>query len=137
VDEVKAARFREDLYYRLHVIEMAVPPLRDRREDILPLARTMLATAAPRAKSKVTSFTPKAIDQLLRYGWPGNVRELENAIERAVVMASGSRIDVDDLPSEIGTTVATSWVPGDQRSLADVEKSYIQAVLAADGGNRT
>jgi len=137
LDEVKAGRFREDLYYRLHVIEISVPPLRERHEDILPLARLLLAVAAPRARSKVASFTPKAVEQLHRYRWPGNVRELENAIERAVVMASGPRIDVDDLPSEIGNAAATSWTPGDQRSLADVEKCYILAVLAAEGGNRT
>jgi DNA-binding NtrC family response regulator/predicted hydrocarbon binding protein len=136
VDEVKAGRFREDLYYRLHVIEIAVPPLRERREDLLPLARMLLATAAPRAKSKVTSFTPKAVEQLHRYPWPGNVRELGNAIERAVVMATGTRIDVDDLPTEIGSAAASQWAPGDLRSLADVEKGYILAVLAAEGGNR-
>ncbi len=135
-DEVKGGRFRGDLYYRLHVIELAVPPLRERREDILPLARILLATAAPRARSKVTSFTPRAVDQLLRYHWPGNVRELENTIERAVVMAAGTRIDVDDLPGEIARGVATTWVPGDKRSLADVEKDYILAVLAAEDGNR-
>src|SRR5690606_6164428 len=71
VDEIAAGRFREDLYYRLHVIELAVPPLRERREDILPLARLLLASAAPRAKSKITSFTPRAVEQLLRYRWPG------------------------------------------------------------------
>ena len=136
VDEVKAGRFREDLYYRLHVIEIAMPPLRERLDDILPLARILLAAAAPRAKSKVTSFTPKAVEQLHRYRWPGNVRELGNAIERAVVMATGTRIDVHDLPTEISSAADSQWRPGDQRSLADVEKDYIMAVLAAEGGNR-
>jgi DNA-binding NtrC family response regulator len=136
-DEVKAGRFRQDLYYRLRVIEIAVPPLRERREDIVPLARILLASAAKRTKSKVTSFTAKAVDQLQRYAWPGNVRELENALERATVMATGSRIDVDDLPAEIAHSTATSWVPGDERSLAEVEKSYILSVLEAQGGNRT
>ncbi|MBC7973929.1 MAG: hypothetical protein H7138_03015 [Myxococcales bacterium] len=73
---------------------------------------------------------------MLRYPWPGNVRELGNAIERAVVMATGSRIDVGDLPAEVGAAAATTWVPGDHRSLADVEKDYLLAVLAAEGGNR-
>jgi DNA-binding NtrC family response regulator len=135
--EVKAGRFREDLYYRLHVIEIAVPPLRDRQDDILPLARLLLAAVATRTRSKVTSFTPRAVEQLHRHRWPGNVRELENALERAVVMASGTRIDVVDLPSEVSTAAATWWTPGDQRSLADVEKSYILAVVEAEGGNRT
>jgi two-component system, NtrC family, response regulator HydG len=137
VEEVKAGRFREDLYYRLHVIELTVPPLRERREDILPLARVLLATAAPRARSKVTSFTPKAVEQLHRYRWPGNVRELENAIERAVVLATGSRIDVGDLPDEIVNAASAPWTPGDRRSLADIEKGYILSVLAAEGGSRT
>jgi DNA-binding NtrC family response regulator len=136
-EEVKAGRFRQDLYYRLRVIEIAVPPLRERREDIVPLARILLASAAKRTKSKVTSFTTKAVDQLQRYAWPGNVRELENALERATVMATGTRIDVDDLPAEIAHSTATSWVPGDERSLAEVEKSYILSVLEAQGGNRT
>ena len=136
-EEVSAGRFRQDLYYRLRVIELAVPPLRDRREDILPLARVLLANAARRAKSKVTSFTPRAIEQLQRHAWPGNVRELENALERAAVLASGDRIDVGDLPSEIADAVASRWTPGDARSLADVERDYILAVLEANGGNRT
>lgn len=135
-DEVAAGRFREDLYYRLHVIEIAVPPLRDRAEDILPIARALLAAVATRTRSKVTSFTPRAVEQLHRYPWPGNVRELENAIERATVLATGTRIDVADLPSEIGTAAATAVTPGDRRTLADVEKSYILAVLEAEGGNR-
>jgi DNA-binding NtrC family response regulator len=135
-EEVKAGRFRQDLYYRLKVIELAVPPLRDRREDILPLARELLAAAATRTKSKATSFTPAAVEQLQRYAWPGNVRELENALERGAVMARGSRIDVGDLPAEIAGAVASSWTPGDQRSLAQVEKDYILAVLEANGGNR-
>ncbi len=136
-EEVTAGRFRQDLYYRLRVIELTVPPLRERKEDILPLARLMLAKAAQRAKSKVTSFTPAAVEQLQRYTWPGNVRELENALERAVVLASGPRIDVEDLPSEISGAVASNWAPGDTRTLADVERDYILAVLAANGGNRT
>jgi transcriptional regulator with PAS, ATPase and Fis domain len=136
-DEIAAGRFREDLYYRLHVIELAVPPLRERRDDIVPLARMMLASLAPRARSKVTGFTPAAVDHLLRYGWPGNVRELENAIERAVVLATGRRIEVTDLPVEVARGAATAWIPGDERTLADVEKDYILAVLAAEDGNRT
>ena len=100
-EEVAAGRFRQDLYYRLRVIELRVPPLRERREDILPLARVFLAETARRMGRKVTGFTPRAADQLLRYAWPGNVRELENAIERAVALCSGSRIEVEDLPEEL------------------------------------
>ena len=73
-NEVKAERFRQDLYYRLRVIEIEVPPLRDRRDDIVPLARELMARIALRTRSKVTSFTPRAVEQLVRYPWPGNVR---------------------------------------------------------------
>ncbi|KAB2910380.1 MAG: sigma-54-dependent Fis family transcriptional regulator [Kofleriaceae bacterium] len=136
-EEVRAGRFREDLYYRLRVIELEVPPLRARRDDILPLARALLASAAQRVKAKVTGFTPKAVEHLLRYPWPGNVRELENAIERATVLATGTRIDAGELPAEVASSVATRGVQGDERTLADVEKDYILAVLEAEGGSRT
>ena len=136
VAEVNAARFRQDLYYRLRVVELRVPPLRERREDVLLLARAFLGEAAQRAGRKPGTLTPKAANQLVRYSWPGNVRELENAIERAVVLASGSRIDVEDLPEEIGLALPGAHAPGDVRSLADVERDYILAVLEAAGGNR-
>ena len=96
--EVHSARFRQDLYYRLRVVEIRVPPLRERRDDILPLARTFLLDAVKRLGRKVTGFTPAAAQQLVRYDWPGNVRELENAIERAVVLARGNRIDAAICP---------------------------------------
>ncbi|HUQ08145.1 MAG TPA: sigma-54-dependent Fis family transcriptional regulator [Kofleriaceae bacterium] len=137
VEEVRAGRFREDLYYRLRVIELEVPPLRERRDDIVPLARTLLAAIALRTKTKVTGFTPKAVEHLLRYPWPGNVRELENTIERAAVLTAGTRIDVGDLPAEVHTGSVTSLAPGETRTLAEVEQRYILAVLAAEDGNRT
>ena len=78
-----------------------MPPLRERRDDILPLARVLLADAALRMKRKITGLAPGAADQLLRYDWPGNVRELENAMERAVALARGNRVELEDLPEEI------------------------------------
>ena len=137
VDEIRAARFRQDLYYRLKVIEIVVPPLRERREDILPLARWFLAATSLRTNRKVSGFTPAAAHQLLRYAWPGNVREMENAVERAVVLARRSRIDVEDLPPEVGLAVPDALVSSDVRPLADVERDYIRSVLRAVGGNRT
>jgi two-component system response regulator HydG len=135
---VARGEFRQDLYYRLKVVELQVPPLRERRDDILPLARVLLADAALRMKRKIAALAPKAADQLLRYAWPGNVRELENAMERAVALARGSRVEVEDLPEEIreavGAPVATV---GKVRPLDVIEKEYILAVLQLNGGNQT
>lgn len=136
-EEIHAARFRQDLYYRLKVVEIRVPPLRDRRDDILPLARTFLAAIAAKNGKGAMTFTPAAAQQLVRYAWPGNVRELENAVERATVLAAKNCINVEDLPEEVGLSVAEGFAPGDRRTLADVERDYITAVLKAEGGNRT
>ena len=134
--DVHGARFRQDLYYRLRVVEVVVPPLRERREDILPLARQLLAGAAKRFGKKVPTLAPDAAHLLLRYAWPGNVRELENALERAVALARSDRIDADDLPSEVGAAPPAVDVTGEVRTLAEVERDYIAAALRASGGNR-
>ena len=134
---VAGGGFRQDLYYRLKVVELHVPPLRERRDDILPLARVLLADAALRMKRKIAGLVPRAVDQLLRYGWPGNVRELENAMERAVALASGSRIELEDLPEEIRHTLPRGTAAGVVRPLDEVEKEYIVAALAVNGGNQT
>jgi DNA-binding NtrC family response regulator len=134
--EVHAARFRQDLYYRLRVVELRVPPLRERREDILPLARTFVADAALRTGRKVSSLGAQAANHLMRYGWPGNVRELENAIERAVVLSRGSRIDPEDLPEEVLLALPGALDPAKVRPLQQVERDYILAVLGANDGNR-
>jgi DNA-binding NtrC family response regulator len=130
--------FRQDLYYRLKVVELHVPPLRDRREDILPLARVLLADAALRMKRKIAGIDPGAADQLLRYEWPGNVRELENAMERAVALARGSRVAVEDLAEEIRQAAPRPVaIAGMVRPLEEVEKEYILAALEQNGGNQT
>jgi DNA-binding NtrC family response regulator len=136
VAEVNAARFRQDLYYRLRVVELRVPPLRERRDDILPLARVFLADASRRTGRKVGSFSPQAAHQLLRYDWPGNVRELENAVERAVVLARGARVDVEDLPDEVALALPGAHSPSEVRPLEAVERDYILAVVQANGGNK-
>jgi DNA-binding NtrC family response regulator len=136
VAEVHAARFRQDLFYRLRVVELRVPPLRERREDILPLARLFLGEIARRLGRKVTGLTPRAAQQLVRYGWPGNVREVQNAIEHAVVLAGGSRVDVEDLPEEVGLALPAALAPGAVRPLEEVERDYILAVVRANDGNR-
>jgi two-component system response regulator HydG len=129
--------FRQDLYYRLKVVELHVPALRERRDDILPLARVLLADAALRMKRKVSGLVPNAADQLLHYGWPGNVRELENAMERAVALARGSRVEIEDLPEEIRHTLPKPAAGGIVRPLEDIEKEYILAVFARNEGNQT
>ncbi len=135
---VAGGAFRQDLYYRLKVVELHVPPLRERRDDVLPLARVLLAGAALRMKRKISALAPGAADQLLRYEWPGNVRELENAMERAVALARGSRVELEDLPEEIRQAfpmpVATR---GAVRPLDQVEKEYILAALELNRGNQT
>jgi DNA-binding NtrC family response regulator len=137
--EVAKGAFRQDLYYRLKVVELPVPALRERREDILPLARVLLADAAVRMKSGVTGLSPGAADQLLRYEWPGNVRELENAMERAVALARGSRVELDDLPEEVrrADPLPSPAAAGAVRPLDQVEKEYILAALERNGGNQT
>jgi transcriptional regulator with PAS, ATPase and Fis domain len=137
-DAVTHGTFRQDLYYRLRVIELVVPPLRVRREDLLPLARVLLAQAALQMKRKIAEFTPQVADQLLRYPWPGNVRELENAMERAVALARGRRVEMDDLPEEVRNAPATAALLRDEvRPLAEIEKEYILACLERNDGNQT
>ena len=137
-NEVAAGRFREDLYYRLRVIELTIPPLRARKDDVLPLARAMLARTARRLDRKVVAFSPPAAERLLGYAWPGNVRELENAIERAVVLADGPTVEIEHLPIEIAPSRVPSMpVSGAALTLDAVERQYILAVLEKNGGNRT
>ena len=137
-DAVAEGTFRQDLYYRLRVVELLVPPLRQRREDILPLARVLLAQAALRMKRKITELTPRVADQILRYAWPGNVRELENVMERAVALARGSRVEIEDLPEEVRQpTLAAPAIGNTVRPLAEIEKEYILASLKLNDGNQT
>lgn len=136
--QVADAAFRQDLYYRIKVVDLHVPPLRDRREDILPLARMLLADAAMRMEREVSSLTPRAADQLLRHDWPGNVRELGNAMERAVALARGHRVDLDDLPEEVRQAFPIPVLNGGTvQPLRHVEKEYILAVLERNNGNQT
>jgi DNA-binding NtrC family response regulator len=135
---VAGGAFRQDLYYRLKVVELHVPPLRERRDDILQLARVLLADAALRMKRKVIALAPRAADQLLRYEWPGNVRELENAMERAVALASGSRVELEDLPEEVRAAFPKPLaIEGLVRPLEEIERDYILAALKLNQGNQT
>jgi DNA-binding NtrC family response regulator len=136
--EVGEKRFREDLYYRLKVVELSVPPLRRRNEDLLPLARLLLAESALHMKKSVEGLSGPAADRLLGYAWPGNVRELANVMERAVAVAKRGRIDVEDLPPEVRlAAVPSPKASGLIRRLDEIEKDYILATLEAKHGNRT
>ncbi len=137
---VKDGTFRQDLYFRLNVVDLHVPALRERREDILLLAHIMLAKAAKQMNRKVTSISREAADQLLRYGWPGNVRELENVLERAVALslAPASRVELEDLPEEVRqVSPRQAAMEGEVLPLEAVEKNHILAILELNHGNQT
>jgi len=140
---VRDHRFREDLYFRLNVIHLDVPPLRARGNDILLLAQHFLDRCARESGKALAGFSPAAAECLLRYDWPGNVRELQNAIERAVVFARHPEVVVDDLPERVRAISATSSVsaPPDRATalmpLREVERQHVLRVLDALRGNRT
>jgi NtrC-family two-component system response regulator AlgB len=131
--EIAAGRFREDLFYRLNVIEVTMPPLRQRQSDILPLAEHLLRFFAQQNGKGISGLTASASAALARYPWPGNIRELRNAIERGVILASGPLVDLGDLPSQIGNPeVGVNGTP-ETLSLEQIEAEHIRRVLAATG----
>jgi DNA-binding NtrC family response regulator len=132
---VTSGTFREDLYFRLGAFVITVPPLRDRREDIPALAHAFVKRAAIRLKKAVTSISPDAMTALMSYGWPGNVRELEHAIERAVIVASGSSIKVRELPPEVSQQ-SRSRPADDSLDLKAQERALIERALDRYRGNR-
>jgi two-component system, NtrC family, response regulator HydG len=137
---VKEKRFREDLFYRLKVITVTVPPLRERREDIRLLAQHFLRLYAAKNNRTLAGFTDDAMQRLEGYSWPGNVRELENVIERAVVLARESLIDLNELPEEIaGATPLPEGVMSVRigTPLAEIEQRLLEATLRATKGNKT
>jgi len=128
--EIAAGRFREDLYYRLNVITLSVPALRERSEDIPALAERFLSAAAMRNRRTGLKFSPEAEQALCRYRWPGNVRELRNAIERAVVLSRGETIKQEDLPDSIfRPQTGQRLAPEASSSLEEVERDHIRRVL--------
>jgi two-component system response regulator HydG len=135
---VAAGGFRRDLYYRLRVIELRIPPLRERPEDVLPLARSFLDAAAQRLRRPALPIGSLAAECLRRHDWPGNVRELENAMERAVVLASGPCVEPRDLPEELhaAPAVAPPAVAAPAGTLRQLEHAAILAALARHGGRQ-
>ena len=126
--EVKAGRFREDLFYRINVIEVTVPPLRSRRKDILPLARHLLAFFARQGGKTLSGFTPEAEAALQGYSWPGNVRELRNAVERGAIRAPGPLVGLDRMPGQLTVGVAMRVEIGGAVTLEDVEAEHVRRV---------
>jgi two-component system response regulator HydG len=144
--EVGVGRFREDLFYRLNVVSVEVPPLRARREDIPLLAQHFLDRFAARNRKTVKGFTPQAMDALLRHEWPGNVRELENAVERAVILLMGDYVSERELPASIVPAAPPACAPADAsppvvngtaQPLEQVERAAILAALELAGGNKS
>jgi two-component system response regulator HydG len=145
LERINAGAFREDLYYRLNVVELAVPPLMKRKEDIPLLAQHFLEMFAAKNQKEIKGFTPKAMDNLIRYDWPGNVRELMNAVERGVVLARSPYLDEADF------VFLNNPVPADDEDLAiasnlsiegdapleEIEKTAILKTLEAAGGNKS
>lgn len=140
-EEIRAERFREDLYYRLNVVSVTVPPLRERREDIPMLASYFLKRYARKNNRLIKGLSPRAIDLLMRYDWPGNVRELENVIERAVILTRAESIGMTELPDTLRSInpaeTATNVILTPGRTLKEVEKEMILSTLEEVDGNRT
>jgi two-component system response regulator PilR (NtrC family) len=145
-EDVRSGRFRQDLYYRLNVIRIEVPPLRERREDVRPLAEHFLARCAAETNKDIRLFAPDAVRALEAYAFPGNVRELENIVERAVALATGQTLGLGDLPREVSgaasqPTPALVGLPEDgcnlEEVLGEVERRLLLQALERSGGVRT
>jgi DNA-binding NtrC family response regulator len=153
--EIAAANFREDLYYRLNVVPIHIPPLRERREDIAMLVDHFVKKFNDRLKKNIEGLDPEALDRLVGHNWPGNIRELENVLERTILFCEGPRIRASDLPADVGVTPGSGpivvGVPGEERSIPTdgslkdivraeterVERELIVRALEETGGNVT
>jgi two-component system response regulator HydG len=143
-EAVKKGGFREDLYYRLNVVTLRIPPLRERQDDIPLLTQHFQDKYAEKNHKQIKGFSPLAMDMLLKYAWPGNVRELENTIERAVILLPGEYISEKELPSNITESYAekSNWVKqtapvAANQPLEEIEKAAILATLKDSGGNKS
>jgi len=139
IAEVESGRFRQDLYYRLNVVALALPPLREREEDIPLLAAHFLRKFVEKNDKHIKGFTPEAMDRMLKHSWPGNVRELENAVERAVVLALGEYISERELPPSLSGGAEGVRTEGSfaHLTLEELERLAILDALDASGGNKS
>jgi two-component system response regulator HydG len=139
---IEEKRFREDLYFRINVVHISLPPLRTRPGDVLPLANHFLRQFASRLHREVEGFTPSAAEKMLAYSWPGNVRELRNAVERAVTTTRFNQVGEEDLPEKVRNykpshVLVAADDPSELVTLEEVERRYILRALEAVGGNKT
>jgi two-component system response regulator HydG len=140
--EIEAGRFRDDLYYRLNVVTLNIPPLRQRREDVPLLAQHFLKRFSEKNRKQIKGLTPQAMDRLLKYEWPGNVRELMNAVERGVVLSRSEYLDEKELPLDLNDmppgveTSVKDGIPA-ELPLEEVEKATILKTLETAGGNKS
>ena len=136
---VKAGTFRKDLFYRLNVMPIVLPPLRQRREDILPLARDFLEEfVSAHTRKRIRGLTPEAENALQAYGWPGNIRELRNVMERAALLCEGDVVGVEHLPENLTRKAkAASFEGGENLSMEFVESEHIRKVLKLCEGSRS
>ena len=134
---IKEGRFREDLYYRLNVMDIYIPPLRERKEDITPLTKHFLQKYAKKENKKITGFSKEAMDTFLSYGFPGNVRELENIIERAVILEKTSAIRAESLPQTIKLFEVETISPNRVRTIDELNREYAEKILDFVDHNRS
>jgi DNA-binding NtrC family response regulator len=134
---IAEGRFREDLYYRLNIMEIFIPPLRERREDISPLCAYFLEKHLSRSRKKITGFSKEALDVLVHYSFPGNVRELENIIERAIILEKSAVITPESLPQTIKMFHIETIEPDRVKTIDELNKEYAEKVLDLFGGNRS
>ncbi len=134
---INEGRFREDLYYRLNIMEIFIPPLRDRRDDIVPLCNYFLEKHLPKSRKKITGFAKAAMQVLMHYSFPGNVRELENIIERATIIEKGPLITPESLPQTIKMFQIETIEPDRVKTIEELNKEYAEKVLDLLGGNRS
>lgn len=134
---ISEGRFREDLYYRLNIMEISIPPLRDRRDDIQPLCAYFLEKHLPKAHKKITGFTKEAMQVLMHYSFPGNVRELENILERAIILEKGPLITPESLPQTIKMFQIETIEPDRVKTIEELNKDYAEKVLDMLGGNKS
>lgn len=134
---ISSGKFREDLYYRLNVMDIYIPPLRERREDIVPLARFFLSKYSAKTGKKIGRFSSEATDILMSYGFPGNVRELENIIERAVILEGSSEITALSLPQSIRLFQVETIDPNRIRTIDEINKDYAEKILEYSENNRS